>query len=60
MYAGYRAWTSFISPMLLGPSSGFGAAGPEDVNEPASKRQEKLRKRQGKGDSRVRSTLSTK
>jgi len=55
LYAGYKLWSSFISPMLLGRSSGAGAVQPEGAAaESSSKRQEKLRKRQEKGDPRVR------
>ncbi|PPQ63966.1 hypothetical protein CVT24_009089 [Panaeolus cyanescens] len=52
LYAVFKIWTSFISPMVLGR----GASEPEEnAKEPAtSKRQEKLRKRQEKGDPRVR------
>ncbi|KDR83379.1 hypothetical protein GALMADRAFT_235481 [Galerina marginata CBS 339.88] len=54
LYAVFKLWTSVISPMVLGG----GLSGPSDSTpdkEPAgSKRQEKLRKRQEKGDPRVR------
>ena len=40
--------------MLLGRSSGLSAGGSDAANEPASNRQEKLRKRQEKGDARAR------
>ncbi|KAF8592531.1 DUF788-domain-containing protein [Ramaria rubella] len=52
-YGGYKIWSLFISPMLLGRSR-LGTTESEDPNEPASKRQEKLRKRQEKGNSRTR------
>lgn len=53
VYAVFKIWTSFISPMVLGRG---GPSEPEEnAKEPASsKRQEKLRKRQEKGDPRVR------
>ncbi|KAF8520129.1 hypothetical protein JB92DRAFT_2896295 [Gautieria morchelliformis] len=62
LYAGYRAWTSFISPMLLGRSSALGAGDAKEgqAHEPASKRQDKLRKRQEKGDIRVRSVATNR
>ncbi|KAJ8518368.1 hypothetical protein ONZ45_g4557 [Pleurotus djamor] len=54
IYAVYKLWTSMISPMLLGRGSGA----PDDQSstaESTSKRQEKLRKRQERGDPRVQS-----
>ncbi|KAF8528874.1 hypothetical protein BU17DRAFT_80026 [Hysterangium stoloniferum] len=52
-YVGYKVWSSFISPIFLGRSS---VTKSDEAEEPssASKRQEKLRKRQAKGDPRVR------
>ena len=54
LYAVFKLWTSVISPMVLGRgASGASDSAPE--KEPiGSKRQEKLRKRQEKGDPRVR------
>jgi len=54
VYAGYKAWSGFISPMVLGRSRGGNANEDDAVKETSSKRQEKLRKRQEKGDPRVR------
>ncbi|KAF7301474.1 hypothetical protein MIND_00712800 [Mycena indigotica] len=52
LYAIFKLWTSFISPMVFGRSS----APPEESTpqESTSKRQEKLRKRNERGDPRVR------
>ncbi|KIJ56527.1 hypothetical protein M422DRAFT_22690 [Sphaerobolus stellatus SS14] len=54
LYAGYKAWTSFISPILLGRTSGRNTEPDTSEVETTSKRQDKLRKRQEKGDPRVR------
>lgn len=52
-YAAYKIWTMFISPMVLGR----GAASDSEVPvEPTSKRQQKLKARSEKGDSRVKAT----
>ncbi|TFK56089.1 DUF788-domain-containing protein [Heliocybe sulcata] len=52
LYAGYRGY-NLVSPFLLGRPA---AAGADDVPpvEPTSKRQEKLRKRNERGDPRVK------
>ncbi len=55
VYAVFKLWTSAISPLLLGRSSSAPTADAADDKEPAaSKRQEKLRKRNERGDPRVR------
>ncbi|EAU84553.1 hypothetical protein CC1G_00072 [Coprinopsis cinerea okayama7 len=55
LYAVYKLWTSVISPMVLGRGS---SSTPQPEDAPAqsatSKRQEKLRKRQERGDPRVK------
>lgn len=52
LYAVYKLWSSLISPMLLG--RGAAPASAEDTpTESVSKRQDKLRKRQERGDPRV-------
>lgn len=53
-YAAFKLWNSLISPYFLGRSS-TPAPAQEDVGkkETLSKRQEKLRKRSERGDSRV-------
>ncbi|KAI0316985.1 DUF788-domain-containing protein [Amylostereum chailletii] len=48
----YKLWYSFISPMVLGRSSG--SAEEEAPPESLSKRQEKLKKRSDRGDPRVK------
>lgn len=55
MYALYKLWTSFLSPMVIGRSrqSGQGEERVERVPS-TSKRQEKLRKRSERGDPRIR------
>ncbi|KAF4574740.1 hypothetical protein EYR40_005523 [Pleurotus pulmonarius] len=54
LYAVYKLWSSLISPMLLG--RGAAPASTEDApTESVSKRQDKLRKRQERGDPRVQS-----
>ncbi|KAI0091869.1 DUF788-domain-containing protein [Irpex rosettiformis] len=52
-YACYKLWGSVISPFVLGRSSTTEAPEVPEVNQPTSKRQEKLRKRQERGDPRV-------
>lgn len=61
LYAFYKVWSSFISPMFFGRSSSS-AAEDEDSNatESTSKRQQKLRKRSERGDPRVRTATSGK
>ena len=54
MYAVFKLWTSVISPLVLGRSSTPASAEQEAVPVASSKRQEKLRKRQEKGDPRVK------
>lgn len=53
-FAIYKLWGLVISPLLLGPR---GASAPESAEgvemQNLSKRQEKLKKRQEKGDPRV-------
>ncbi|KIM45843.1 hypothetical protein M413DRAFT_440895 [Hebeloma cylindrosporum] len=61
LYAVFKLWTSVISPMVLGR----GSPAPADDSTPekgaaTSKRQEKLRKRQEKGDPRVRAQSGKK
>ncbi|ETW84285.1 hypothetical protein HETIRDRAFT_123913 [Heterobasidion irregulare TC 32-1] len=53
VYVFYKLWYSFISPVLLGRPSSSGAEETQDPPENLSKRQEKLRKRSERGDSRV-------
>ncbi|KDQ64776.1 hypothetical protein JAAARDRAFT_52719 [Jaapia argillacea MUCL 33604] len=53
LYAFYKLWTLVISPFVLGRSAAPGAAEAEAPVEASSKRQEKLRKRQERGDPRV-------
>ncbi|KAI0269203.1 hypothetical protein BC834DRAFT_865274 [Gloeopeniophorella convolvens] len=48
----YKLWNSLISPMVLGRSSSSGVED-EPKQETLSKRQEKLKKRNERGDSRV-------
>ncbi|RDX53209.1 putative opsin, partial [Lentinus brumalis] len=59
LYAVFKLWSSVISPMLGFARGGGGAqaeadAARADPKETVSKRQEKLRKRQERGDPRVR------
>jgi len=54
LYAIFKLWTSFISPMVLGRSSAAAPAEDSNAKETLSKRQEKLRKRSERGDPRVR------
>ncbi|KAH8106260.1 DUF788-domain-containing protein [Cristinia sonorae] len=54
-YAMWKLWGSVISPLVLGRGSGSGAEEEGPAAGPASKRQEKLRKRSEKGDPRVQS-----
>jgi len=54
LYAAFKLWNSFISPMLLGKSSPAAPAEDANAKETLSKRQEKLRKRSERGDPRVR------
>jgi len=60
MYAVFKLWTSVISPMVLGRSNREPSAESDPAKEPTSKRQEKLRKRNERGDPRVRSQHSRK
>lgn len=55
LYAVFKLWTSVISPMILGrgDDSSLTENAPEKESS-GSKRQEKLRKRQERGDPRVR------
>ena len=66
MYAVFKLWTSVISPFVLGRSSAPTLDADADTGRSAngngtttSKRQEKLRKRQEKGDPRVRAVQSS-
>ncbi|KAF8974615.1 hypothetical protein BDZ97DRAFT_1751368 [Flammula alnicola] len=54
LYAVFKLWTSVISPMFLGGGSSSLSESTPDKEPSASKRQEKLRKRQEKGDPPVR------
>ncbi|KAH9482599.1 Transmembrane protein 208-like protein [Psilocybe cubensis] len=54
LYAVFKLWTSVISPLVLGKGSGGPAESTTEKEPVGSKRQEKLRKRQEKGDPRVR------
>ncbi|PPQ77720.1 hypothetical protein CVT25_011155 [Psilocybe cyanescens] len=54
LYAVFKLWTSVISPLVLGRGSAGPADSTSDKEPVGSKRQEKLRKRQEKGDPRVR------
>jgi hypothetical protein len=55
IYAVFKLWTSVISPMVLGRGSAAPADKPDEAAAAgASKRQEKLRKRQERGDPRVK------
>ena len=51
LYASYKAWTSFIQPMFFGRSQSNEEEKPAPVE---SKRQQKLRQRQERGDPRVK------
>ncbi|KAJ7591280.1 hypothetical protein C8J56DRAFT_1136411, partial [Mycena floridula] len=51
VYAVFKLWTSVIGPMFFGKSAEAPSA--EQEKEPTSKRQEKLRKRNERGDTRV-------
>ncbi|CAA7260195.1 unnamed protein product [Cyclocybe aegerita] len=53
LYAVFKLWTSVISPMVLGRGTSTPTEDTPDKTA-TSKRQEKLRKRQEKGDPRVR------
>ncbi|KII95875.1 hypothetical protein PLICRDRAFT_150839 [Plicaturopsis crispa FD-325 SS-3] len=54
IYAGFKLWTSVISPLFLGRSATSTQPVEADGKEPSgSKRQEKLRKRAERGDPRV-------
>ncbi|GLB33564.1 putative protein of unknown function (DUF788) [Lyophyllum shimeji] len=59
LYAVFKLWVSVISPMFLGRST---KQAPDDINKPetTSKRQEKLRKRNERGDPRVRAQPARK
>ncbi|GLB45981.1 putative protein of unknown function (DUF788) [Lyophyllum shimeji] len=59
LYAVFKLWVSVISPMFLGRSTKQAA---DDINKPetTSKRQEKLRKRNERGDPRVRAQPARK
>lgn len=52
-YACWKLWGSVISPFVLGRGQAAPSAEDEAVAQPTSKRQEKLRKRQERGDPRV-------
>jgi hypothetical protein len=54
LYAGVKIWNNFISPMVLGRSSSATLADDPNEKETLSKRQEKLRKRNERGDPRVK------
>ncbi|RPD52848.1 putative opsin, partial [Lentinus tigrinus ALCF2SS1-7] len=58
LYAVFKLWSSILSPMLGFGRGGSGAQAEADAGaepkETVSKRQEKLRKRQERGDPRVR------
>ncbi|KAF8901734.1 hypothetical protein CPB84DRAFT_1777301 [Gymnopilus junonius] len=54
LYAVFKLWTSVISPMVLGRGMPGASDSPSDKESIGRKRQEKLRKRQEKGDPRVR------
>ncbi|KAA1466107.1 DUF788-domain-containing protein [Dentipellis sp. KUC8613] len=54
----YKLWTSIISPMFLGRSSAPSADDAAAPQENVSKRQEKLRKRNERGDPRVKAQAS--
>ncbi|KAG6918901.1 hypothetical protein DXG01_010556 [Tephrocybe rancida] len=61
VYAVFKLWVSVISPMFLGRSS---SQAPEETatseKEATSKRQEKLRKRNERGDPRIKTQLGRK
>ncbi|KAF8204925.1 hypothetical protein BJ912DRAFT_14804 [Pholiota molesta] len=54
VYAVLKLWTSVISPMFFGRGSSESSESIPEKESASSKRQEKLRKRQEKGDPRVR------
>ncbi|KAH6915396.1 hypothetical protein BKA70DRAFT_1258842 [Coprinopsis sp. MPI-PUGE-AT-0042] len=57
LYAVFKLWSSVISPMVLGRGSSSDASTTDEAADKAgatSKRQEKLRKRQERGDPRVK------
>ena len=53
LYAFYKIWTSFLGPMYFNRAKGDEGAD-STTAEPTSKRQQKLKKREEKGDSRVK------
>ena len=60
LYAVFKLWTSVISPLVLGRGSPAPADDTPEKGPATSKRQEKLRKRQEKGDPRVRAQSGKK
>ncbi|KAF9534377.1 hypothetical protein CPB83DRAFT_781907 [Crepidotus variabilis] len=54
LYAIFKLWTSVISPMFLGRGSSAPSEEGSEKTTATSKRQEKLKKRQEKGDPRVK------
>lgn len=57
LFAGFKLWTSVISPLVLGRGSSSAdvaaSEGDNNMGQSTSKRQEKLKKRQERGDPRV-------
>ncbi|TDL29308.1 putative opsin [Rickenella mellea] len=60
IYAIYKVWTSFISPMFFGRAPSTSVETAEEDNSDMSRRQQKLRKRNERGDPRVRSATAPK
>lgn len=54
MFVVYKLWSVLVSPMLFGRSSSVGDGEEEPKQEGLSKRQEKLKKRNDRGDPRVK------
>jgi hypothetical protein len=54
LFAVFKLWTSVISPLVLGRGSPASADDTQEKGPATSKRQEKLRKRQEKGEPRIR------
>jgi len=60
LFAVFKLWTSVISPLVLGRGSSASVDDTQEKGPATSKRQEKLRKRQEKGDPRVRAQSGKK
>ncbi|KAJ8086385.1 hypothetical protein PM082_005208 [Marasmius tenuissimus] len=60
LYAVFKLWTSVISPMFFSRSPGSQGADTDNAEPATSKRQEKLRKRNERGDPRVQAQVRKK